>query len=416
MDIKKFIFTLLILLYAIGGLRAQEKHVEHCVDFRVNITKIEPSYSNNAARLDELLEFLSGVRRDTTQRVVRVSFRGAASPEGAFPLNVRLARARMASLESVVRSEMNLPDSIVTRNDSYIPWDFLQAQIESSDLAYKDDVLAILSDTASMNIQSNVDKRIARLKQLNGGRVWQQLYQLYFKPMRNASVVFVTRKQLPPEPEPEPVKVVEPPMEVVPQEIIPAPDTVRVEPAPQVEEWSPKLYVKTNALGWGVAVSNAAVEVDLAKHWSVALPIYYSTWNYFTSTIKFRAFAVQPEARYWFSEDNTRFFVGAHLGMAYYNVAVNGGYRYQDHNGKSPALGGGLAVGYRMPISKNKRWGMEFTVGAGGYKLHYDKFYNTDHTVNGLKIDSHKRTYWGLDQAAISFSYMFDLNKKGGKR
>lgn len=31
-------------------------------------------------------------------------------------------------------------------------------------------------------------------------------------------------------------------------------------------------------------------------------------------------------------------------------------------------------------------------------------------------IESIKKTYWGIDQAAVSFSYMFDLKKKGGKR
>ena len=31
-------------------------------------------------------------------------------------------------------------------------------------------------------------------------------------------------------------------------------------------------------------------------------------------------------------------------------------------------------------------------------------------------IESIKKTYWGIDQAAVSFSYSFDLKKKGGKR
>ena len=165
-----------------------------------------------------------------------------------------------------------------------------------------------------------------------------------------------------------------------------------------------------------MAIANVAMEIDLAKHWSFILPIYYSAWDYFTSTIKFRTLAVQPEFRYWFIPDNEGWFVGVHWGLAYYNFAFDGDYRYQDHNRETPSIGGGVSAGYRMPISKNKRWRMEFALGAGVYSRHYDKFYNTSNTKDGLLSESIKNTYWGIDQAAISFSYTFDLKKKGEKR
>ena len=59
---------------------------------------------------------------------------------------------------------------------------------------------------------------------------------------------------------------------------------------------------------------------------------------------------------------------------------------------------------------------VEFSLGAGVYSRHYDKFHNTPRTKVGLMIESIKKTYWGIDQAAVSFSYSFDLKKKGGKR
>ena len=165
-----------------------------------------------------------------------------------------------------------------------------------------------------------------------------------------------------------------------------------------------------------MAIANVAAEIDLAKHWSFTLPVYYSAWDYFKSTIKFRTFAVQPEFRYWLSEENDGFFGGAHFGLAYYNFAFDGDYRYQDHNRETPAIGGGVSIGYRLPISKNNRWKVEFSLGAGVYSRHYDKFHNTPRTKDGLMIESIKKTYWGIDQAAVSFSYSFDLKKKGGKR
>jgi hypothetical protein len=185
---------------------------------------------------------------------------------------------------------------------------------------------------------------------------------------------------------------------------------------PKVEEWTRKLYLKTNILGLGLAIANVAAEIDLAKHWSFTLPVYYSAWDYFKSTIKFRTHTVQPEFRYWLSEENDGFFSGAHFGLAYYNLAFDGKYRYQDHSRKTPAIGGGVSIGYRLPISKNNRWRVEFSLGAGVYSIYYDKFHNTPHTKDGLMTGSVKKTYWGIDQAAASFSYSFDFMKKGGKQ
>ena len=165
----------------------------------------------------------------------------------------------------------------------------------------------------------------------------------------------------------------------------------------------------------GIGITNIAAEVDCNNHWSFALPIYYSAWNYFKTTVKFRTLSIQPEIRYWLSKNNNGFFTGAHLGLAYYNFAFNGNYRYQDHDGKTPAIGGGLSIGYRLPVSKNNRWLLEMQLGAGAYKLHYDKFFNTNNTKDGLLVESIKKTYWGLDQAAVSLSYSFDLKKKGVK-
>lgn len=168
------------------------------------------------------------------------------------------------------------------------------------------------------------------------------------------------------------------------------------------------LYLKTNTLGIGLAISNLSAEIDLARHWSISVPVYYSAWNYFTPTIKFKTFAVQPEIRFWIRESNNGFFLGPHFGVGSYNIAIGGDVRYQDNGGTSPALGGGISTGYRMPISRSGRWHIELAVGAGVYALKYDSFYNLD---NGKLIDTQVKTYWGVDNLAINIAYRFGLNK-----
>ncbi len=419
---RSYIILILILL---GGSAAysQENRSEIFVDFRVNSTQIDPTYGNNAERLKEITTVLQGILNDTTVDVLQLSFCGTASPEGSYQLNKKLAHGRLEALEKMVRSKVAVPDSIITRDSEYIPWNYLATMVEESDISHKEEILGILkgeSEIVDYHSGQHIDSRILKLRDLDNGKVWQEMNSRFFSRMRNACVVFVTFKHVLPHPVviPEPViEEVEVPIDTV--EIVePAPIIVDIvpDPAPIVEEWERKLYVKTNALGWALAITNASVEIDLCKHWSFNLPVYYSAWDYFSETIKFRTLAVQPEIRYWFSEKNLcndGWYLGAHFGLAYYNIATDGEYRTQDHEGKSPALGGGLAVGYRMPISKNKRWKMEFSIGAGAYSLHHDKFRNYH---NGLLVYTEKKTYIGIDQASVSFSYTLDLKRKGGAR
>ncbi len=400
---------------------SQENRSEVFVDFRVNSTQIESGYKDNATRISELINFLRHVQADSTINIVNISFCGAASPEGSYELNRMLAKGRMESLEKLVRSRVEIPDSVVTHNDSYIPWEYFSSLVETSDISHKDEILNIINEEARIVDyigDRSIDNRVLRLKALDGGKVWKELNRRYFSRMRNACVVFVTfQKEVSPSITPV-VEETDSVYTIDTSAIMPVLlDSIQpVQQTPIAEQWHRTLSVKTNALGLGLAIANAAVEIDLCKHLSFNLPVYYSAWDYFSETIKFRTLAVQPEIRYWLSEKNLRndgWYLGAHFGLAYYNIATDGEYRTQDHDGTSPALGGGLAVGYRMPISKNNRWKMEFSIGAGAYKLHHDKFRNYH---NGLLVNTEKKTYIGIDQASVSFSYTFDLKRKGGAR
>ena len=413
-----------IILFFMGLIPThaqQEQQTEICIDFRLNSHRIEPAYMNNAARLNEIMAAIEKLRNDSTHSIMQVTFTGVASPEGNYEVNRRLADSRLHTLEQYVRTHITLPDSLVIRyNDHYIPWNYLIAEVESSDIAQKQEVLRILNTPEKFVPSTNgqkIDSRIPALQALDGGSVWRTLNQRYFAKMRNACAVLFTVQKPIIEPVNEPIAEVQP---------VPSADTISVEQEPVVLFITPevpskkradigiqRLYLKTNAIGWGMLISNLAVEADFAKHWSVTLPIYYSAMNYFTSTLKFRTLCFQPEVRYWLNENNQGWFGGAHLGLAWFNYAKNGDYRYQDHNRNTPLWGGGISGGYRKAISRNQCWFLEFALGTGVYKLHYDVFYN-EH--NGRRIDTRKKTFFGIDQAAVTLAYRFDFKQKGGKQ
>ena len=200
------------------------------------------------------------------------------------------------------------------------------------------------------------------------------------------------------------------PLDIIEQDSV-ARDTVLIVAVP-VTEYHPYGFVKSNMPAWLIAQANVAVEFDVASHWSVNIPIYYSGMNHFIGKWKFRVFGFQPAVRYWISEDNQGWFVGFHPGIAWYNYAFGGDYRYQDKGRHTPAIGAGLSAGYRLPVSANRRWWLEAELGLGVYSLNYDRFVNEK---NGARVDSRKKTAFMPDIISLTIAYRFDM-VKGGER
>lgn len=403
------LYSIVILLLCVNVVHSQEISTEFSIDFRVGKSIIERGYSDNVKQLSAIDSFLQNIEKDSTIAIYGVSFSGLSSPEGSYEINRRLSKERLKAFENVFESKIDLLDSMISYEDTYIPWEYLKERVIESDMLHKQAVLDIIDLEPQLVVYlgcRHIDHRVLKLESLEGGKVWKELYGNYFKSMRTARVVFDTykRKNLTPS-----VEEIESPLR---RNIVKKPEACDsidfVTPLHLSPEWSRCFYIKTNAVGLGLGISNIAVEFDIAKHWSLSVPAYYAAHNYFVSTIKFRTLAVQPEVRYWIKDDNQGFFAGAHFGYAQYNVAVDGDIRYQDHDGKSPFLGGGISVGYSLPISTKNNWHIEFAIGAGIYNLYYDRFYNVN---NGKLIDTVHKTYFGIDNVAINIAYSIDLNK-----
>lgn len=436
MRIYKVGILLILLLLASGAAYSQESRTEINADFRSNSELLNADTIGNRIRINKRLdniqvhfEFdksnieLDYMGNDNTLRnfahtidsigiskIDSIVIISQSSPEGVYEHNLKLSRNRANTMRKYILEKHPELQHCLHVHPAGESWERLREYVEKDTLMRNTTIEAVISIIDS---DINVGTKKWRMEQLP---VYRYLLKTYYPRLRNSSfyILYYTEiKSIDPiVAEPEPIEIVAPPMKV---EVLKKPevDSIII-PGPKeqivtTEDWSRKLYLKTNALFWGMGITNVSAEIDLAKHWSFTIPLCYSAWNYFTSTIKFRTLAVQPEFRYWLKEDNQRFFIGAHFGYAQYNVAVDGNYRIQDHNGTSPALGGGISVGYRMPISKSEKWHIEFTLGAGVYGLHYDKFYNVN---NGKLVDTHRKTYWGIDNAAINISYRFDLKKR----
>lgn len=407
------IFILLLGLWGCCAAMAQDSDLlrfekRYTFYFRVNSDEVDKNYMTNSETLARM-QYELGSLLERPEAIDSLVLYSTSSPEGRYERNQVLSKDRSKMAKNLVEELFPNIDRSRVKIGMFVDedWDGLLELVEKDlELRGREQIIEIITTTSSSA------ERKEKLAKLENGAIAANLYKKHCDDLRYCVMIVKVITTIP-----NPIKVNEHANLVAPQ--APAPKfELTVPPATPAPTFHKHITLKTNTLGWALTESNIAVEFDLAKHLSLSVPFYYSGGlDYFTETIKFRGIVLQPELRYFpkLAQDQTNggFFVGAHFGLGWYNFAVNTDYRIQDHDGNRPAYGGGLGLGYTLKFKKNPRWGMEFELGAGVYDVLYDSFYNEN---NGPYNEKAVRDIWiGIDNAAVSFTYNFDL-KKGGKK
>lgn len=403
------------------------------VYFQKESASFNPDYKDNGTRTEDFFNRVREMQKISDFILIEVESLGTASPEGDPVFNEYISELRQKSVEKHIFANLEFPSGVFVSKFVSQDWENLAKAVEADpNVTSKDRILEI--------IRSGGDDRIERMMEVEYSRPYWYIYHNIFPDLRacritasfdiSAAVDEVEIKdveiQVDDEFVPmsydtvETMKV----MKVNGKRVVMNSTSTEEQAAEFVKEIKEKrhaerwhidrqLTLKTNAIGWGLSAMNVAVEIDVAKNWSVALPFYYSGTNYFKETLKFRVATLQPEVRYYIPKVKG-LYAGAHLGVGWFNYALDGLYRIQDAGGKRPAWGGGLGLGYRLDFKKNPRWRVEFALGAGVYDARYDKFYNEangPYAARGIHT-----TFVGIDNAAVSFTYSFDLKKKEGRK
>lgn len=167
----------------------------------------------------------------------------------------------------------------------------------------------------------------------------------------------------------------------------------------------PRAAVKTNLLYLATTTLNVAVEFSLAPRWTLDIAAGLNPWDLNDRKGGIRHGLVQPEARYWFCNRFEKWFVGLHGIYGQYQIQdIDLSPLGNDLTGKRYdgwGAGAGFSVGYHLPMGK--RWGWEFTLGAGYIYLDYDK-YNCGEcdTFAG----SRTKHWFGPTKAGVSLIFM----------
>ena len=192
----------------------------------------------------------------------------------------------------------------------------------------------------------------------------------------------------------------------------PQPEKVKKEKKPINYEEDRLISIKTNTLGLGLGVANMGFEFDVSDNMSLNLPFYYSGWELYSETFKFKGLIFRPELRFYIPKTGG-LYLGVHTEAAWYNMALGGNYRYQNCGWSKPTVGAGLDLGYRIPLGKKTGWGIELGLGGGVHYSVHDRFYNEP---NGpYAAQNVNKFYYGIDNVSVSLVYSFNI-KRGDRR
>ena len=247
------------------------------IDFVINRSDINPAFSDNAGSISAMDSLFNESSSDSTISIRSVSFRGAASPDGGLNLNRALSERRMNSLKNFVIGRYALPDSVLSAQGSEIPWNTFRSLVATTPFAGSERVLEIINQGDDNNA-ADVNRRLALLRTHNSGRTWRLLAGEFFPRLRLASMT-VERLQTIPRPTPGPEICEAEPEEPVEAEVVEEAVEAAPEPVPAARchrSW----HASTNVLAWTLGMTNLMGEYDFGCHWSVALSLYYSAWNY----------------------------------------------------------------------------------------------------------------------------------------
>ncbi len=361
-----------------------------------------------------LLKALSGsiipqINTDSLQ-LVRMVFRGAASPEGSYVKNRQLGRQRVKALYSYITNLMHFPavEKLSTIDIDIEDYRTLCLMMRrANDLDYP--LVQLLCD-------QYMDKDVAMLKQMlktiQGGKLWQRLLTTYFPDLRTARFVMVLRKVKPAvavnTAEVEPTVVPEPEVEVPKIEVVvPEPEIVIEEPQDALLYRRELLAVKTNLLldfaympgydRW-CPIPNIAIEYyPLRGHFTYGASFDCPWWQDYKAHKYFQLRNYQLEARYYpmahksheshephetHSPHKTH---SPHYSGLYFQAYIHGGcfgLCFDANRGwVGEGIGGGVGAGYVLPISRNGHWRLEFGLQAGFFRCKYDP-YQYENPVN----------------------------------
>ena len=145
---------------------------------------------DNGPVLDEIIDITSRIMADTTSSVSRIQIVGLASVEGSIQHNTWLADARALALQHYIQERLDIPDTLFDTVGGGEAWSEFRDMVNDALLAGGGDSGLTESQLRTvldiLDTESDANRREARLKGLEGGRVYRTLLKNILHNLRNS--------------------------------------------------------------------------------------------------------------------------------------------------------------------------------------------------------------------------------------
>ena len=374
--------------------------------------------------------------------------RATASPEGPTDNNVRLAKERRASMDTLLSSYGISSDRIrydVVAEDYPLLHTMMWMQ--------KDVNFPIVDRLMKQHADNNGNLKAA-LKAYNGGKLWQHILHQYFPKLRAVRIMAIDEKLV------EDVSLSEYaknlgrlfPFQLHFPENTPIHVNVpysQEEPLVLKEARRELVSVKTNLLydfaympGYDrfCPIPNVAIEYyPLHGHFTYGASFEGPWWQHYQAHKYFQVRNYQLHTRYYLRNGDIRLrrpgegaafkglYFSAYAQAGLYNICFD-----ENRGWEGEGWGAGLGLGYVMPLGKTEHWRLEFGLQAGFLQTDYDPYqwlcpidpvtdkqqyyYKWYGDAKDFKKRQHRYTWLGPTRIEITLSYdlLYRRNHKKG--
>lgn len=396
----------------------------------------------NKAELQEFITTAVPLLHSHNISNARIRIRSAASPEGPLSFNKYLSRGRRDALLKIFE------ENGISSNEIEIEVVDEEYEILAFAMRQANDPDAALVSRMVAEGKHDVVKLKADLKRYDGGRLWKRMLRDYYPPLRASrfmilfpenSAADVMKIMVSPLEAPEPQWQS---MVVFPEELTLGTVFEPMGSSPVLREM---LALKTNLLEWGAYVPQYGwcpmpnVELEYYPrhgHWTFGATFDCPWWIGNTTNHKyFELRNYQLYTRYYLRNSDKSYADAALTQPAQGEAAFRGLYLqaytqaflYQigftaKKGWIGEGLGGGLGLGYVLPISRDGHWRLDFGLQLGLFRTQYDPFVYGKPIYHGGEIDGlyyyntnlyrdefvkrmHRYTWLGPTRAGITLSY-----------
>ena len=150
--------------------------------------------------------------------------------------------------------------------------------------------------------------------------------------------------------------------------------------------------LRVNTLRWLTLTPEAGVEWRLNYRWGVLASAAWSSWSWDDGGCRYALWNVSPEVRYYLPGG---WYAGVFLHGGEFNYKLGATGRQGDY------LGGGIAVGYRVPLGR--RLFLSLDVGVEYMRGKYDKY----RLVDGRRMRAGKveKNYTGVNRLGVNLEF-----------